>query len=200
MEKNKFIEAIQFRKDFRSYKAGETFTFKAGINLLVGDQGSGKSSMFYSIINFEESGVAMKYDENSSYAFIDTETMNPRRLDAYKHNRPTFDSIMEAERHETRSAANYMYNDYGRKSHGQVMLPYLTDVKEKGKTLFIDEPESGLSIRSQHKLWNHFKELEKHNQLIIATHSQVFMEYQKEVLSLEHKKWMTSNDFLKTQI
>jgi predicted ATPase len=196
---SKFIEAIQFQKDFRCYKAGETFEFKPGINLLVGDQGSGKSSMFYSIMNFEKSGIALKYDPDSSYAFIDTETMNPRRLDAFKHNRPDFMSIMEMENHETRSAANYMKNDYGRKSHGQVMLPFLTDIKENGKTLFIDEPEAGLSIRSQNKLWKHFKRLEKNNQLIIATHSQVFMEKAKEVLSLEHKKWMKTPEFLISQ-
>lgn len=200
MEKSKFIEAVQFRKDFRCYKAGEVFTFKPGINLIVGDQGCGKSSLFYSIINYEESGIAMKYDAESSYALIDTETMNPRRLDSHKHTRPDFMSIMEADKHEANTAIKHFVEDYGRKSHGQVMLPFLMDVNETGKTIFVDEPESGLSLRSQNKLWEHFKKLSQNNQLIIATHSQIFMEKQGEVLSLEHRKWMGANAFIRTQL
>ena len=39
------IKSIKFKQDFRSFKKGDEFTFKPGVNILVGDQGSGKSTL-----------------------------------------------------------------------------------------------------------------------------------------------------------
>ena len=50
-----------------------------------------------------------------------------------------------------------------------------------------------------YKLIDLIKELEKNNQVFIATHSLILMEEFKQVLSLEHKKWMSSEEFIQTQ-
>lgn len=77
------------------------------------------------------------------------------------------------------------------------MLPMLLSHEKAEKlTFFIDEPESGLSIRSQYLFSEHCKKLAKKNQLIIATHSIVLMLEVGEVLSLEHKKWMPAPEFI----
>src|SRR6185503_1344761 len=109
------------------------------------------------------------------YRFLDTEAMNPRLEGAFRAHRE-FKSAKEYDAAEIDSAIDRMSGDYNGQSHGQVMLPLLMAAKEKGVTYFIDEPEAGLSIRSQYKVFEHYKELAKDNQLIIATHSIVFIQ------------------------
>lgn len=193
-----YIEKIRFNKDFRSYREGDLFDFRPGVNLIVGDQGCGKSSLFYSIMNWQESGIAMRYDQTKSYMFLDTETMNPRLKDSFEAHRD-FETVREAEKAEFDHAINSLLYDYKEQSHGQIMLPLIMAAKDPDKTYFIDEPEAGLSIRSQYKIAEHFREMAKHGQLIVATHSMVIMEEFGEVLSLEHKKWMSTAEFVETQ-
>jgi predicted ATPase len=196
---NHFFKKIQFGKDFRCYKKGDLIDFKAGINLLVGEQGCGKSSLFYSIINWQESGIAADFDPNSSYLFLDTESMNPRLEESYKAHR-NFKSWREDDKAKVESAIDRFALGYNEQSHGQVMLPLLLANKDvKHKTLFFDEPEAGLSIRSQYKVLEHFRKLSKNNQLIIATHSPILIQEVGEVLSLEHRKWMKADEFIELQ-
>ncbi len=86
-------------------------------------------------------------------------------------------------------------------SHGQSIFPLIHDTMKgsNGRVILIDEPETALSIRSQHRMCGILYELSKSNQLIIATHSPILMGLSDEVLSLEHKKWMNRIEFLDTQ-
>lgn len=89
------------------------------------------------------------------------------------------------------------------KSHGQVIFPMLKQLAEaKNSIIFLDEPETSLSIRSQHDIARMITQCatERHCQLIIATHSPIIMRSAKEVLSLEHKKWMPTEEFIETQM
>lgn len=195
---NHFFKKIEFNEDFRCYKAGEIIEFKPGINLVVGDQGCGKSSLFDAIIkNF---GIlTADYDPNSSYVFLDTESMNPRLDESYKAHR-NFSNWREEDKAKAEAAIDRFALGFNQQSHGQVMLPLLLAKKDKRKTFFIDEPEAGLSIRSQYKVLNHYKELAKNNQLIIATHSSIFIQEIGEVLSLENgRKWMSASEFIELQ-
>ena len=197
--KNYFIKKIKFNRDFRTYKRDEILEFKAGINLIVGEQGCGKSSLFKAIMDWQESGISMDYDTESTYAFIDTELMNPRLLDSFKAHRK-FKGVTDYDKAEFQSTIDRLVNDYDIKSHGQVMLPLiLSTSNESGKSIFIDEPESGLSIRSQYTIAKHFKEISKNNQLIIATHSIILMQEVGEVYSLEDRVWMKSEEFIEKQ-
>lgn len=196
---NKFIEKIGFVKhDFRCFKQNDMFDFKPGINLIVGDQGCGKSSLFYSILNYEKSGIAMKYNPEYGYRFIDTELMNPRLDSSFKAHKE-FDTVTEYQQAEIDAVKTRLVYGLKEKSHGEVILPLILSSNEKDVTYFIDEPEAGLSLKSQYKILKHFKEISKHSQLIIATHSLVLINSVDEVLSLEHKKWMSSKEFIKTQ-
>lgn len=195
---NHFIHAIKFNEKFRCFESGEIYQFKPGINLLVGDQGCGKSSMFNSIMEWQKSGISMNYDKdnNPQYRFLDTEQMNPRNIHAFEAHRD-FKSISEYDRAMVNHVITRKVNNVANKSHGQNMLPMLLAHEKAEKlTFFIDEPESGLSIRSQYLFAEYCKKLAKNNQLIIATHSIVLMLEVGEVLSLEHKKWMPAKEFI----
>lgn len=196
LKNNHFIFKLGFQREFRCFKKGELFEFKPGLNLIVGDQGCGKSSLFFSIMNWGESGIAMDYDTESNYSFLDTESMNPRVKDSFDHNKHNSVEQYDKALFDHSINRNFVY---GEMSHGEVILPLVMSLKEKGKTIFIDEPEAGLSIKSQHKILDYFQNLAKDNQLIIATHSLILIESVKEVLSLEHKKWMTSEEFIESQ-
>jgi predicted ATPase len=195
---NHFFKKLKFDEDFRCYKAGDEIEFKAGINLIVGEQGCGKSSLFEAIIkNF---GIlSVDFDPESGYIFLDTESMNPRLDESYKAHRE-FENWHQEDKAKADAAIDRLAHGYKEQSHGQIMLPLLlANKKLKRKTFFIDEPEAGLSIRSQYKVLNHYKELSKNNQLVIATHSPIFMKEIGEVLSLEHREWMPSDEFIELQ-
>jgi len=86
-------------------------------------------------------------------------------------------------------------------SHGQSIFPLLTKstLGAKETTILLDEPETALSIKSQHKIAKMITDLAKYNQIIIATHSPIIMGIADSVLSLEHRKWMKVEEFLETQ-
>lgn len=90
---------------------------------------------------------------------------------------------------------------YTMQSHGQTIFPLIKNSTHgrEGCIILLDEPETALSIRSQCKLAEIIVELAKKNQIIMATHSSILMAAAKEVLSLEHRKWMPTNEFLSTQ-
>ena len=197
MSNTHFIKKILFNKEFRSYDAERLLEFRPGINLIVGDQGCGKSSLFYAIMNWQESGIAMDYDPKSSYRFMDTEFMNPRLSFQDKYHRGM--SVKEYDSAKYEHVKNQLIHDLTRQSHGESLLPMVLGSTEGGVTYFIDEPESGMSIRSQYKILEHFRNMSEHSQLIIATHSQVLINGVDEVLSLEHFRWMSPEEFINTQ-
>lgn len=199
METN-FIRKMKFLKEFRCFEKNFMIEFNAGINLLVGEQGTGKSSLFYAVLNWAESGIAMEYDKDKGYLFLDTETMNPRRNDSFKVGR-TFNTVTDFDNAALEHMKDKFLNEYDYKSHGEVMLSVLLSNSDvKNKTIFIDEPEAGLSIRSQHRILEHYKKLAENNQLIIATHSHVLINNIERVYSMEHRKWMQNTRFLYSQL
>jgi predicted ATPase len=70
----------------------------------------------------------------------------------------------------------------------------------KDSVILLDEPEAGLSLRNQFKVWDEVTRASENKcQIIIATHSLVIIQAAEDVLSLEHGKWMKSGDFISTQ-
>jgi predicted ATPase len=205
MANNHFYSKIGFTKDFRVFKEGETFDLKAGINLLVGDQGCGKSSILWALPNWGESGIGARplQEFAGEFSYVDTEKMNPRFQEAFKHTngKESLKSVNDYEKAEINHAVQRLTNRIDEKSHGTVIKSLLTAMdKEEGKLILIDEPESGLSIRSQFSLLEFYRKLAERNQLLIATHSMIFIKEIGEVLSIEHRKWMTADEFIETQI
>ena len=172
-------------------RIGQKFEFK-DITLLVGDQGCGKSTLLRGLQHqskFLKIALTPLGQNGVNTMFFDTEHMNPRT-----RNPEEFDS---------NSGFGYFEAIDSRfKSHGEVLKRFTVDVisKAKNSVIFLDEPEAGLSLRNQYRLWDEIlKACGRKCQIVIATHSLAIIQAGEDVLSLEHGKWMKSGDFISTQ-
>jgi len=177
-----FTEPLVYGKH-EVFAEREVLEFKHPVTLLVGDQGCGKSTLLDILALKHKAKQTLDYDQGVSFYHLDTEKDNPRRKGYIDGKIIGFQ-------------LNSMFS-----SHGQTILALMKMI-EQGKDclFFIDEPESGLSIRSQFLLLNIINEAVKNNvQFVIATHSVILIEAQSEVLDLERRTWCSSEDFITSQ-
>jgi len=115
-----------------------------------------------------------------------------------KNLAPAYAKQVREDTSELNSDPNSFYQ-HRMKSHGQTILPLLESMLLfKNRLILLDEPETSLSILSQYKVLDVFNKMVKENnsQLIIATHSPIFLESQSEVYNIQTKKWMPSREYL----
>ena len=170
------LKKVKFKETFNCFKKNKTFKFKEGVNLLVGEQGSGKSSLLQAITSLNI--LSFDFDGDNQYKFLDLEKHNPRKKSEYVDN--AFDVH-----------SRFM-------SHGESNNLLLGEIKKaKNIMILLDEPDSNLSIRSCHKLIKLFNDTVKRKcQIIAAVHNPIIINAYPEVLSLEHNKWMSSKNFI----
>ena len=180
-----FLECVEFKKDYRCFKQGDKIDTCKDMVLLVGDQGTGKSSLINCII--KPSGIVHLTQntevEKVRYKHFDTEHHNPRIQSAFSNE------------HFMQELCSKFV------SHGQVILPIMESCEDSNNLLIIiDEPESGLSLRSQYRLLEVFKNAINNNcQVILSTHSIPIIEGFGEVFDLETKTWKSADEFLEGQ-
>jgi len=176
------IKSIKFTSDYRCFNKGDKFEMRPGLNLLVGDQGCGKSTLISCMCDDKDDQWDLDVDP-VEFRFLDTEKMNPRTVGDINNARDVGFTI----------ASKFM-------SHGQTLLPMVEACKEmRGYILFLDEPEAALSIRSQIKVANAIAEAAKHNQVIACTHNPYIIRQARQVLDLERKMWTDAEEFIKYQ-
>lgn len=172
-------------------------------------------------------GTEMVKPFTGDYEFFDTEFHNPRVMNGDSSSRTgaskirdfinfcadkmgdnfvqsmesVFPLFMENEEKDGFSQMDMIRSKF--KSHGQVLFPILKTISEKKNgVIFLDEPETSLSIRSQYAVVDAIKTAEQNGcQLFIATHSPVLMDAVGQVLSLEHgAKWVDSSWFMEQHV
>ena len=180
------ITKVTFLKDYRCFKEGECYSFQPGVNLLVGDQGCGKSSLLTLFGKCKSPDIIeVSTDKLTQTASFDFEHDNLRTQGALSQNKVKF-----------KAQVAFLWS-----SHGQ-SVNYVLNKLDKLETdvLFMDEPDMALSIRSILKLVHKLQEVEKlGKQIITAVHNPLLISKFDSVLSLEHKTWMNSKDFIKLQ-
>jgi predicted ATPase len=177
------LKSLRFTKDWRCFKESDVFEFRPGVNLLVGDQGCGKSSLLETIKDAgsknEHKRAVARTDGQCMSLFFDFEKGNPRTLSYFGD--------------DIQSQLCMMYS-----SHGEAVNGILKGLdKATDGIAMLDEPDSALSIRSCMKLVSVFKNLEQRSmQVIAAVHNPVVIQAFEQVYSLEHRLWMRGSEFI----
>jgi predicted ATPase len=179
-----FLKSCKLLKEYRDIKPF-SITFSHGINIVVGENGSGKSTLLNLLTNTSDfkDTFSVKVEPQTTFRFLDTEKHNPR----IKNN------CADSKNIGFEISSRFL-------SHGETMMPLLSASKDfENILLFVDEPEAGLSLRNQKKLLTIFENISLHNncQIILTTHSYIFIKSREEVFSMNEKNWIKSKDFLK---
>ena len=164
------------------------------VNLLVGDQGCGKSTLLKLLHqNHKDVEITLSKEvikKGISTFYFSSEFDNPRTKDPQLFTNPngTDKGI------GMRGALMTRFE-----SHGETLKKFTVDalLTAKDCVIFLDEPESGLSITNQFKLIESINAAVKNNcQLFIATHCYPLIEM-FTVISLQHNKKMSGGEFIK---
>lgn len=173
---------VKMKQDFRVLKQGEEFEFHPGVNLLVGDQGAGKTSLLKILMG----GGKNTFSKDKADILCDVLT-ETRSFDFEKDN-PRVRSRVETMTDVVCIMA----------SHGEVNRQMFKDQSEfKNLLIILDEPDSALSIRSCYLLVDAFnKAVDNGCQIVAAVHNPIIISSFPSVLSMEHRHWMKSQDFV----
>jgi predicted ATPase len=176
---------------------GFEISFKSNVTFLVGENGSGKSTILEAIagvIGFNLSGGT----KSSNYKFENTES----DLSAYLRltwkskisngffmraesffNFATYMDVLAAENKNIDIYAAYGGKSLHHQSHGESFLALFQNLPSKG-IYILDEPEAALSPQRQLTFLAIINELEKSGnaQFIIATHSPILLSYPNAIV------------------
>ena len=185
------IRSVAFLKDYRCFKKGEKIEFHPGVNLLVGEQGCGKSSLI-GVLRNRSSGTDHQKDATDKIIKIVADKCSLMSFDFEKDHARTGNF---------RDDVNYRVQISMRwSSHGEVVnaiLRVLSDPTYTNTAFVMDEPDMALSMRSCTALSKLLNDTAARGcQIVAAVHSQTVISLQDEVLSLEHRKWMPSAEFI----
>lgn len=207
-------EGVAFRmtvdKPWRNLRKGESFDFHAGVNLIVGDQGSGKTSLLQMLGCIDDWRLHTPADFRSYRRVVVARPYKLLYFDFYRHHPSNHGGGMP----ETPGGIVAMMNA-STASHGETVRLIHSDIrrgvekilgkagKGDGVAFILDEPCSGASPRTLHTLQRELAALSSEYghrvAFIVSTHSPVLIEGQAEVLDMERRRWTRSDAFLERQ-
>ena len=214
------IPSVKFTKAFRCFSEGSTIDFCDGVNLIVGDQGCGKSTLIQSLAAAVFFQLKPKESQDPKTGLtnrgpnFDPKTGVSRDkvvVELAKWEGPPGKfAYFDFEQHNPRTQPAFdmgfgydtVYQIQARfSSHGQAQLPILKIIEALGSGLVVfDEPDMAMSVRSITQFVKNLKEVTKdEGQVILSAHNPELIAAFPEVLSLEHGKWMPSSEFLELQ-
>jgi predicted ATPase len=182
------LKSIKFKEDWRCFKAGELFEFRPGLNLLVGDQGSGKSSLIEVI-----KATAARKPGDKHKAIMKKVTFS------IEGSFPVGGFDFEKDNYRTQHyfGDNTMFQVHSMfHSHGETNLQILKALEHTGGLIYLDEPDMALSVRSIRKLRKKLEEVTTDTQILAVVQNPLIMEG-LDVLSVEHRRWMPATEFIK---
>lgn len=187
------LVSLRFLQTHRCFKKGRVLKFRPGVNLIVGDQGTGKSSL---IGLLRDAASDRDYRRKSAREIIGIEASVAGPMFAFDFERDNLRTQAHLDNANMVFQLSSMYA-----SHGQATWPILERVFTSPEShlgmVVLDEPDMALSPRSARRLAQLLSEhAARGGQSICAVHNPIVIASQPQVYSLEHRKWMTSEAFL----
>lgn len=200
---NTFIKSITFKKDYRTYKAGEVVDLDAPMVVLCGTNGSGKSTvldLLRETFGIEDDSYMKHLDKNAVDVARADGKFDVRYYDFHSGDRKYAGAFGD----DVMGQVASMHQSSG---IGLLLQFNNTKIKEaKDSLIILDEPCRGLAPRVQMQMEMLLMTLVlKGNQVIIATHSEWLMDQASflggKLYSAEHKKVFTGADeFMKAHL
>jgi predicted ATPase len=209
---------------FYLFEKGTSIDFKEKINVMVGENGSGKSTLISIIKQY-----AGKFPDNITMAFGDYKDENDYYKEFIEKRKDEKSEVkiigdisyrnsifFDAESDNPVSAIPKMLNPDGKgfpsmvhqlfcaqeESHGESMLPISDYILDNAKDciIFMDEPETALSLKNQLRLSKKIMESaeKRNNQIILSTHSLMIVNQFEDVFDMEARAWVKTKDYLKS--
>lgn len=217
---NRYDKAKHPYKMFDLFSKGQVIEFNSGVNLIVGENGSGKTTLLSLIKKYVGASFGEFFDWNDE--FKDENDYLARYQDNYKgvilidgkinykntifFNGEEDNPIIAIPKMLNPEAANFMSLSAelfmsSEESHGESMLPaldYILDNAKGGYTIFMDEPETALSLKNQVRLAHKIKKSanEFKNQLIISTHSLIIINEFLTIFDMESREWVNREEYV----
>lgn len=184
------IKRIEFLVDYRCFRAGYAIEFRPGVNLLVGDQGSGKSSLLKLIRR-----IGQKDERSSKVLGLTVSPCQILSFDYEKDNPRSKSYVMNGPAGKFQVAGMF-------RSHGEVLRDILfqTPLADKPTLYLLDEPDMGMSPRSAYAIVRKFEEMAAAgHQILAAVHNPILIQGTDIVYDIETAAWSSGPDFLTRQ-
>lgn len=191
------LPKVVFTNDFRCYKKGDEISLNESLTVITGDNGSGKSTLLSAIRKIFE----------TKWSFSDElEAVDKIEANVPKNIRIGYLDL-SLDLHKTSPEINFdnmqTYMQCLNSSSGEGVFLQMVEFLNEHTDLplvILDEPERGLSIRLQlimTKFIRQHRAKHPNQQIIITTHSRVFMNLSKEVYSTSHRDYIDPNEYIK---
>jgi predicted ATPase len=200
---------VTITEDYRTLKKGTTYSFKP-LTILVGENGCGKSSLLQAI----RASLEPKNSNNCDLNYIDRKELADKVLiDTEYAKIVVFDTTMDRANSMNNGADAFTWIMAGgmatsKASNGQVAMHHAVAIIKEVETykiknplnkilIILDELDTGFSPRYQRGFATFCNKLvSKSCDLIVVSHSSLFLEQQKEVLVFEDNKYTPPLEYL----
>lgn len=197
---------ITFTAAWRCFAAGSRLALRPGVNLIVGDQGVGKSTLLGQL----SAWAAFKLDPKQIVDHRSGLARENLAVDVAWAGPPGRFGFFDFERHNPRTqpaiGMGYGYDDALQiaamfASHGEAVRALGATLDALGTgVLALDEPDMALSVRSLRALAARLADAAARGGQVLATaHNPELIGAVDRVLSLEHDRWMDAAEFLALQ-